>query len=80
MMIWASVVLRGSNLQSQVNRGMTVDGINDSGCKSDWSMKSRRIGCFSAKLIVMLLAAKNVKRLLVCFDTPFVSQKSIVSK
>ena len=38
-----------------------MDSINDSGCKSDWSMKSRCIGCFSANLIVMLLAVKTVK-------------------
>ena len=38
-----------------------MDSIKDSGCKSDWSMKSRCIGCFSAKLIVMLLAVKTVK-------------------
>ena len=38
-----------------------MDSINDSGCKSDWPMKSRRIGCFSANLIVMLLAVKTVK-------------------
>ena len=38
-----------------------MDGINDSGCKSDWSMKSRCIGCLSAKLIAMLLAVKTVK-------------------
>ena len=45
--------LRQSHLQSQVNCGTSEDRINASGCKSDWSTKSRCNGCFSVNCDVI---------------------------